>query len=87
MNIELRIERLVLEGLDLPPGSSSKLQASVQDTLARLLRDGRPSAWMAQGGATAVLAAGEVRPGGGRPGAEQLGNEIGRALYEGIRDG
>jgi hypothetical protein len=87
MRVELRIDRLVLEGIDLPAGQHQLVGAHVQAELARLLRDGRLPARIAQGGATAVLAAGEFRLGGGRLGAQQLGNEIGRALYEGIRDG
>jgi len=37
MNVRLDIERLVLDGIELPPGSDHRLQAAVESELTRLL--------------------------------------------------
>jgi hypothetical protein len=84
MNVELRIERLVLEGLDVTAGSRREVRAAVQDSLTRLLRDGRLSDQIARGGAIGALRAADIQLGGG---PAELGEEIGRALYRRIGDG
>ena len=37
MNVELHIERLVVEGIDVPPGERDLLHETVRTELARLL--------------------------------------------------
>ncbi|QDQ29003.1 hypothetical protein FNU76_23115 [Chitinimonas arctica] len=49
MNVELHIERLVIEGLDIRPGQAADLRAAVETELASLLR-GRAAAGMAEKG-------------------------------------
>ncbi|WP_167759775.1 hypothetical protein [Massilia horti] len=41
MNIELHMERLVLDGVDLPPWERRQLQAAVEAELSSLLGDGK----------------------------------------------
>jgi hypothetical protein len=80
MNIELHIERLVLDGLPAE-GSSAALREAIQMELARLLRS-RGLSHELRGG----IAVPRVR--GGTVGIEhqpaKLGQSIARAVHEGI---
>ena len=83
MNINLHIERFILDGFDLPSHQLPALQASMTAELGRLLAEGGLQTGLLTGGAWAAA------PGGGfqmtEPGnAEQLGQEIARAVYGGI---
>ncbi|AUY53146.1 hypothetical protein [Streptomyces sp. CB01881] len=95
MDVTVRIERLVLEGLEPAPGSAERLRAALEQALAERLtealaaggRVGRP-------GSDAALTTGPVTvtvtvpgpPGGAlSPGAAAaLGGHTGRALAAGL---
>ena len=82
--IHLHIERLVLEGLPVAPRQGALVQAALEAELARLLREGGLApAWRADGAAPsasadAVQLAGESDP-------AQVGRQIARAVYGGLR--
>ena len=80
MNIQLHIERLVLDGLPLTRREGAVVQAAVETELARLLTaEGLPPV-LAGGGMTPSLAAPGVSfTPGGDPAA--LGMQIARSVY------
>jgi hypothetical protein len=84
MRIELRIDRLVLEGIDLPPGQHHLVGAHVQAELARLLRDGGLTSPPGHGGAVAATRAPAVHLPSGLP-PPALGRLLAGAIYQGIR--
>lgn len=83
MNVELHIERLVLDGLTLGLNHRAEVQAAVEVELTRLLA--------AEGLRAELLSGGAIRS-VGAPGinvavpivAGHLGNHIARAVYGGI---
>ncbi len=83
MDIDLRIERLVLEGVDVPRGQRPLLQAAVEAELGRLLAEGGLGAGLMAGGAAARVAGGEVQLTGAGD-TVQLGGRIARAVYGGL---
>jgi hypothetical protein len=83
MTIDVRIERLVLDGIDLPPEKRPLLQAAVEGELARMLAAGGLSADLIPGGARPRVPGGEIRLSGGDD-AGDLGVRIARAVYGGI---
>jgi hypothetical protein len=83
MNIDVNIERLILDGVPLPPGQQPQVRAAVEAELARLLAEGGLYPELAAGGAVPSLPAGNVEmTGDGNP--AQLGTQIARAVYGGI---
>lgn len=83
MNIQLHIERLVLDGLPLTRREGALVQAAVETELARLLTaEGLPPV-LAGGGMTPSLAAPAITfaPGGG-PAA--LGAQIAHSVYRSL---
>lgn len=82
-NVELHIERLVLDGLSVEPGQGERLQEAVATQLGDLLRQGALDPALAAGGARPRLAGGTVRwaPDGG---TQRLGRQIARAAYDGL---
>lgn len=83
MNINLHIDRLVLEGIDLDPAQLPALQAAVEAELGRLLAEGGVGADFAGGGAVPSVRAGGFEMGGDRN-PRQLGAQIARSVYGGI---
>lgn len=83
MNVNLNIERLVLEGFRLRPGEHLLVRAAVERELSRLLSERGVSPQLLSGGALPRLAAGDMRLTGGET-PRQVGTEIARALYGGI---
>lgn len=87
MNVRLHIERLVLEGVPMPPEQRPHLQAAVEAELARLL-----SAGVVTGGINAKLSTGEslysVSAGqiqlASDSGPAEIGRQIAGAVYGGI---
>lgn len=83
MNINLHIERLILDGLPLEDGNAPLLKVAVEAELTRLLTaEGLPDGLMA-GGALPRVSAGSIQP-AGNVSAGSLGQQIARAVYEGI---
>jgi hypothetical protein len=83
MNVNLHIDRLILDGIDLDPAQRPALQAAVEAELGRLLSEGGVGADFAGGGAVPSVKAGGFEMGGdGNP--QQLGAQIARSVYGGI---
>ncbi len=83
MNINLHIERLILDGFDLPHGQRPLLEAAVQAELARLLAEGGVAGELAQGEALPSMRAGHIQMRTGSD-PQQLGQQIAQAVYGGI---
>jgi hypothetical protein len=84
MNINVHIERLILEGLPVKGSEGPAVQAAVEGELARLLAE-RGLDGLA-GGAVPSLSAGSIElAGGARP--AHLGRQIARAIHGGIGPG
>ncbi len=83
MNINLHIERLVLDGISLSPGERLLLQVSVEKELTRLLASGGLSDTLQSGGAlynlrtTGIQLANDQTP-------ARLCEQIAGAVYGGI---
>jgi hypothetical protein len=82
MNINLHIDRLVLDGLDFPPDQQHLLQTSVVHELTRLLSEGGLTPHFAGGIALARLSAGVIQVTDNCP--AQLGRQIAQSVYGGI---
>lgn len=83
MNINLHIERLVLDGLDIAAGERRLLQFAVEAELARLLSAGGITAELASGGALPRLAGNSIQLQHAK-GPAEVGRQIAGALYGGI---
>ena len=83
MNIELHIERLILDGLTAGPERRAAIQAAVEAELTRLLAAHGLSHELLAGGAVRSLSAGEVVA-TNQTGAAPLGDQIARAVYGSI---
>lgn len=83
MNIHLHIERLVLDGVGVEPGSHDVVQAAVEQELTRLLTEGSLAPHVVGGGAIPRVQGGAM---GAPPvgDATQLGNRIAQSVYGGI---
>ena len=83
MNLNVHIERLVLDGVDLGGGQPHLLQAAIQTELLRLLSQGGLAPALSGGAALArvVGPAMNVRTGGG---TADVGRQIAGAVYGGI---
>jgi len=83
MNITLHIERLIVEGLDLPQRQRGVLQTALEAELGRLLAQGEIGTHLAQGGAVPRLAAPAIQlPAHADP--TVLGASIAQAVYGSI---
>ncbi|MDO9236680.1 MAG: hypothetical protein Q7U28_11715 [Aquabacterium sp.] len=82
MNINLHIERLVLDGVNIAPGQRHLLRASVETELTRLLTDGGLAPGLVQGVALPRLSASAMQLTGNNP--AQLGRQIAQSVYGGI---
>lgn len=83
MNVELHIERLVLEGLPVLPAQRPALQAAVEAELTRLIAANGPSPAMQRGGAVARLAGGTMTWDAAQS-PEAMGQGIAQAIYGGL---
>lgn len=83
MNINLHIERLVLDGIPLASGQQPKLQSVVEAELTRLVNSGGLSTGLMKGGALAHLSVGTIHL-SGESSPNNLGQGIATAVYEGI---
>jgi hypothetical protein len=82
-SIQLHIERLVLDGVNIAPGQSYLLQASVETELTRLLTDGGLAPNLAEGVALPRLSTSGIQLTGDDNPA-QLGRQIAQSVYGGI---
>lgn len=83
MNTNVHIERLVLDGIDLPYPQRQRLQAAVEAELVRLLAAGGVAPGLRAGGAVPSLPGGTVQLAeAGDP--THLGTQIARAVHGGI---
>jgi hypothetical protein len=82
MTIYIHIERLVLDGIDIPYAQQPALQAALEAELARLVAEG--GIMPASGGSFARVPGGSIdlNESGGDPAA--LGGQIARAVYGGF---
>ena len=83
MNINLHIERLVLDGVNIAPGQRHLLQTSVTTELTRLLADGGLSPSLAQGTALPRMSTSGIQLAGGND-PTRLGRQIAQSVYGGI---
>lgn len=82
MNINIQIERLILEGVDVSPSQRVRLQAAIEAELSRLVTvNGLPSHLQA-GGTIPKLPANLSLTNTTNP--MQLGQEIAQAIYGGM---
>lgn len=83
MNIELHIERLILDGLAIEPGQHADIQTAVEDELTRLLVANGVRADLRSGGAipslrgAAINVTNEIK-------AIHLGSQIAQSVHGGI---
>jgi hypothetical protein len=83
MNIEVRIGRLVLEGIDVPHAQRPLLQAAVEGELARLLAAGGLGPGLQAGGALPSLPAGDIQL-SRENNPTRLGQAVARAVHGAI---
>jgi hypothetical protein len=77
--IQLNIERLVLDGLDIPPGQRHLLQAGIEVELARMLRQGGVVSPLGGGAYDRISAADVMFAPGNDP--QPLGHQIARSVF------
>ena len=83
MNIQVHIERLILDGVAVAPGERPRLQAAVETELARRLAEGGLSPALLGGRAVPAVRGGNIQL-AGEPDTAGLGRQIARAAYGGI---
>ena len=84
MNINIDIQKLVLEGMSISPSQGRKLQGAVEAELGRLLRtEGIPDNWQA-GGVVSHVPSGAIQV---KPGSNptQMAQEIAQTVYRGMK--
>ena len=84
MNINIDIEKLVLEGVSISPSQGRLLQGAVEAELARLLRiEGIPDNWQAGGVVPHVPSSAiQVKPG---TNPTQMAQQIAQTVYRGMK--
>ncbi len=82
MNINLHIERLVLDGVNIAPGERQLLHTRVTTELAQMLNSGGLAADLSGGQALSRLSAGTIQLTENQP--KQLGQQIAQSVYGGI---
>jgi hypothetical protein len=82
MNLDLHIERLVIDG-EVAPGEVPGIRRDLKRELTRLLRDGGLSHELRDGAALPSVRGGSI---GHNPDRAPLGSRLARAVYEGIGD-
>lgn len=83
MNVNIYIERLVLDGVSISPSQRPLVKAAVEAELGRLLADGGLAPNLLAGGAVPCVPSGtiEITP---KSNPSQLGQQIAQAVYGGI---
>lgn len=82
MNVDLHIDRLVIEGLAVAPGEHRLIGAAVERELGRLLAAGGVSPALAAGGSVASLRAAPIRLATQDPAS--IGTQIARTVHGGL---
>lgn len=82
MNINLHIERLVLDGIHIAPCQRRLLQANVTTELTRLLGSDGLAGNLVEGAALSRMSTRAIQLTNSKP--EQLGQQIARSVYGGI---
>jgi hypothetical protein len=83
VNINLHIDRLILEGLGVEPGQKRILQTAVQTELAQLFAASGVSPALSQGGAIRETAGPTIQlMDQNNPG--HIGSQIARSVHQGI---
>ena len=85
MNINLHIERLILDGVELNAGQRRLLHRSVEAELGRLLTQGGVAKELAGGAAVSQVSASGIRLAANDP--ARMGRQIAQSVYGGIGDG
>jgi hypothetical protein len=85
MNINLHIERLVLDGLPIERNQGPHIQAAVEAELTRLLAENGLAGDLQKGGVVSGIRANQIQF---APGSNptQMGTQIARSVYGGIRN-
>jgi len=83
MNISIHIERLILDGLSLAQRDRSRLQAAIEEELARLLANGSLAVDLCTPGMLPRLTGGTLELTGDEE-PRLLGKRIAEAIYGGI---
>jgi hypothetical protein len=83
MNINLHIERLVLDGLDIGPGQADRVKAATEAELSRLLSEGGLASSFQVTSAVPNVRADPIQVSSDTKPAS-LGRRISRAVYGGI---
>lgn len=83
MNINLHIERLILDGVNIPRDQRRLLQASVETELGRLLARGGLSPSFLEGVALPHVSTNGIQLAGGND-PLQVGRQIAQSVYKGI---
>ncbi len=86
MNINLHIERLILDGLPVTRAQGALVQAVVEVELARLLTERGLASSLQAGGAVPSVRADAMQLTAGSP-PTQMGQQIAQSVYEGIGQG
>ena len=83
MNINVYIERLILDGINMGPGQGAKVKAAVEAELSRLLAEGGVESGLQSGGAfpnmpaRPIQVSEEIHP-------SRLGRQIARTVHGSI---
>ena len=82
MNINLHIDRLILEGVDIAPHQRHLLHSSITAELTRMFSNGSLAPGFAAGFSVANISGGGVQLAGNNP--TQLGQQIAQSVYRDI---
>jgi len=82
MNINLHIERLILDGVHIAPNQRHLLQANVTTELTRLINNGGLAGNIVEGVALTQLSTRSIQLTNNKP--KQLGQQIAQSVYGGI---
>ena len=82
MNINIHIERLILNEIDLPRHQRPRLQAALEAELSRLLSENGVPTHLQMGGAIPSLSANMTV--GKNLNPTRLGQQIAKSIYEGL---
>jgi hypothetical protein len=83
VNINVYIERLIVDGINMGPGQGAKIKAAVEAELSRLLAEGGVESGLQSGGAFPNISARPIRM-SEEIHPNRLGQQIARSVYGGI---